>query len=171
MLTTSQIIQLFRVLDEELRGQGVVGEVGICGGAVMCLVYKARPSTKDVDAIFAPTQQIREAAKAVAARSGVNEDWLNDAAKAYFHTDPPQEDVLDLPNLRVWAPTARYMLAMKCISARFDSHDLDDTKFLINYLQIRAPAQVFDIIQRYYPKQIIPAKTQFLVEELLPKDS
>ncbi len=57
--------------------------------------------------------------------------------------------------------------AMKCVSARFDSHDLDDTRFLIDYLQLRAPAEVFDIIQAYYPKQLIPAKTQFLVEELL----
>ena len=170
MLAADQIIQLFRVLDEELRKRDVVGEVGICGGAVMCLVFKARPATKDVDAVFAPTQQIREAAKAVATRSGVNEDWLNDAAKAYFHVDPPREDVLDLPNLRVWAPTAQYMLAMKCVSARFDSHDLDDTKFLIDYLQIRTPAEVFDIIQSYYPKQIIPPKTQFLVEELLSTD-
>jgi hypothetical protein len=28
--------------------------------------------------------------------------------------------------LIVWAPQAEYMLAMKCISARFDSQDLDD---------------------------------------------
>jgi hypothetical protein len=96
---------------------------------------------------------------------------LNDAAKAYFHVDPPREDVLELPNLRVWAPTAKYMLAMKCVSARFDSHDLEDTKFLINYLQLRIPAEVFEIIQTYYPRQLIPAKTQFLIEELLPQEA
>ncbi len=170
MLTADQITQLFRVLDEELRKKGVVGEVGICGGAVMCLVFKARPATKDVDAVFAPTQDIRNAAKAVAARFGIPEDWLNDAAKAFFHVDPPQEDVLELPNLRVWAPTARYMLAMKCVSARFDSHDLEDTKFLIDYLQIRTSSEVLDVIQSYYPRHLIPAKTQFLIEEILPRE-
>lgn len=170
MFTANQITQLFRALDEELHGKGVVGEVGICGGAVMCLVFKARPATKDVDAVFAPTREIRDAAKAVATRMGIHKDWLNDAAKAFFHVDPPREDVLELPNLRVWAPTAQYMLAMKCVSARFDSHDLEDTKFLINYLQLHAPAEVLDIIQAYYPRQFIPAKTQFLIEELLPQE-
>ena len=169
MLTSDQITQLFRALDEELCRKGVVGEVGICGGAVMCLVFQARRATKDVDAVFAPTQEIRNAAKAVAARLGLPEDWLNDAAKAFFHVDPPREDVIELPNLRVWAPTARYMLAMKCISARFDSHDLEDTRFLIAYLQLRTPAEVFEIIQAYYPQRLIPPKTQFVIEELLPR--
>lgn len=166
MLSTERIKELFGALDEELRRKGVIGEVGICGGAVMCLVFKAREATKDVHAIFKPTQQVREAAKVVAARCGVPEDWLNDAAKGFFHADPPREDVLSLPNLRVWAPTAGYMLAMKCVSARFDSHDLDDTKFLIEYLHLQAPAEVFRIIEAFYPKRLIPTKTQFLVEEL-----
>ena len=169
MLTSDRIRERFTVLDEELGKKGVIGEVGICGGAVMCLVFQARRATKDVDAIFEPTREIRAAAKAVAARLGVPEDWLNDAAKAFFHSDPPREDVLNLPNLRVWAPTASYMLAMKCISARFDSHDLDDTKFLIEYLQLQSPADVFRIIEAYYPKRLIPPKTQFLIEEILPE--
>lgn len=168
MLAADQIKQLFHALDEELRKEGIVGEIGICGGAVMCLVFKARVATKDVDAVFAPTREIRNAAIAIASRMGIPEDWLNDAAKAFFHVDPPREDVLDLPNLRVWSPTAQYMLAMKCVSARFDSHDLDDTKFLIDYLKLRTPAEVFEIIQAYYPKRLIPPKTQFLIEELLP---
>ena len=171
MLSAGRIKLLFRALDKELRRKGVVGEVGICGGAVMCLVFQARRATKDVDAIFAPTQEIRTAAKAVAARLGAPEDWLNDGAKAFFHVDPPREDVLALPNLRVWAPTAKYMLAMKCISARFDSHDLEDTRFLIGYLRLQTPREVFDIIQAYYPQRLIPPKTQFLIEELLPEQA
>jgi hypothetical protein len=167
VLTVDRIKELFSALDQELGKQGVIGEVGICGGAVMCLVFQTRRATKDVDAIFEPTREIRIAAKAVSARLGVPEDWLNDAAKAFFHADPPREDVLNLPNLRVWAPTARYMLAMKCISARFDSSDLEDTKFLIEYLQLQSPADAFEIIEAYYPKRLIPPKTQFLIEEIL----
>lgn len=168
MLTIERIRELFSALDKELAKQGVIGEVGICGGAVMCLVFQARRATKDVDAIFEPTREIRAAAKAVATRLSVPEDWLNDAAKAFFHADPPREDVINLPHLRVWAPTAEYMLAMKCISARFDSSDLDDTRFLIEYLQLKSPTDVFQIIEAYYPKRLIPPKTQFLIEEILP---
>ena len=130
-LTIDRIRELFPTLDGELSKQGVIGGVGICGRAVMCLVFRARRATEYVNAIFKPTQGIRAAAEAVAARLSVPDDRLNDAVRAFVHADPPREDVLNLPNLRIWAPPAEYMLAMKCISARFDSSDLDDTKFLI----------------------------------------
>ncbi|MCY3759984.1 MAG: hypothetical protein OXH50_01935 [Gemmatimonadetes bacterium] len=173
MLTVERIGELFAALDEELGRRDVIGEVGICGGAVMCLVFQARRATKDVNAIFEPADEIRAAARVVAARQGVPEDWLNDAARAFFHADPPREDLLDLPNLRVWAPTAGYLLAMKCIAARFDGRDLDDVRFLIEYLHLRKPDDVFRIVEKYYPNRMIPPGAQFLVEELLPqqKDS
>jgi hypothetical protein len=169
MLTRADILRLLKSLNAELRRKDVVGEIGMCGGAVMCLVFRARPATKDVDGIFHPTRELREAAKAVAGRHGLPADWLNDAAKAYFHADPPREDVLSLPHLRVWAPRADYMLAMKCVSARFDSRDRDDVAFLVRHLGLKTPAQVFAVIEKYYPRKLIPAKTQFLVEELLEK--
>ncbi|MBI4051101.1 MAG: hypothetical protein HY400_01200 [Elusimicrobia bacterium] len=156
-------------MNRELKKMRVVGEVGICGGAVMCLVFNARRATKDIDAIFMPTREIRKAAKAVAGRFGLPEDWLNDAAKGYFHMDPPREDVLNLSHLRIWAPRAEYMLAMKCVSARFDTHDRDDVLFLIKYLKFRNPASVFSLIEKYYPHKMVPAKTQFLVEEIFQK--
>ena len=59
------------------------------------------------------------------------------------------------------------MLAMKCISARFDSADRDDLEFLIEYMNLTTAEQVFDIVCQYYPKRLIPAKSQFLVEELM----
>lgn len=169
MLNSETILRLFTALNDELRGAGVRGEIGICGGAVMCLVFKARESTKDVDAVFLPTQEIRHASKLVADKLGVPEDWLNDAAKGYFLSQPPVHDVVELSNLRVWAPQADYMLAMKCVSARFDSHDLDDTKFLLAHLGIRSVEEASRMIEQYYPRKVIPAKTQFLLEELLGK--
>ena len=166
MFDVDQIKDLFRALNRELARRDVVGEVGICGGAVMCLVFQARRATKDVDGIFHPTGEIREAARRVADERGIPRDWLNDAAKAFFHVDPPREDVLSFSNLRVWAPSAEYMLAMKCISARFDALDRDDVTFLIRYLRLPTADEVFAIVVRYYPHRLIPPKTQFLVEEI-----
>jgi hypothetical protein len=170
-LGTGTIRALLNALSDELGARGVVGEVGICGGAVMCLVFDARNSTKDVDAIFEPTREIREAARVVARSHGVPEDWLNDAVKGFFLSDPPRQDVMDLPNLRVWAPTAEYMLAMKCVSARFDSMDREDVVFLIRRLGLRTPDEVFEVIGRFYPRERVPAKTGFLVEEILQEES
>lgn len=167
VLTKKRILELFERLNEKLEEIDVTGEVGICGGAVMCLVFNARKATKDVDAIFEPTAEIRKSAVAVAHETGLPEDWLNDAAKLYFHADPPREPVLELSHLRVWAPSAGYMLAMKCISARFDSSDLDDVRFLIDYLELDMPEQVFCIIEKFYPHRLVPAKARFVVEEIL----
>ena len=166
MLTAKRIRELLTALDKELEVREVVGEIGLCGGAVMCLVFQARPATKDVDAIFEPTREIREAAAAVALRFGIPKDWLNDAAKGFFLSDPPRIPVLELDHLRVWAPTAEYMLAMKCVSARFDTHDRGDVAFLIRHLGLEQPDEVLRIICRYYPRERIPPKAQFLVEEL-----
>ena len=166
MLDAQTIRTLFEALNDELSSMEVIGEVGICGGAVMCLVFNARESTKDVDGVFRPTSEIREASVKVAQRVGVAEDWLNDAAKGYFLTQPPTVDVLDLSNLRVWAPTAQYMLAMKCISARFDTHDADDVKFLITHLDVKKADEVLKMVEDYYPRKVIPTKTEYFIEEI-----
>ena len=170
MLSVSLIKKLLKALNDELAKKDAIGEIGICGGAVMCLVYHARPATKDIDAIFEPTKEIRKASLAVAKKYGLDENWLNDAVKGFFHTDPPREELFNMSNLRVWAPSADYMLAMKCISARFDTLDKDDTEFLIAFLDLQKAEDVFRIIEKYYPHRKVPAKTKFLVEEIMKGD-
>ncbi len=166
MLDTQTIKKLFHALNRELKEKDVVGEIGLCGGAVMCLVFKARAATKDIDAVFKPTREIREAGKKVADEFDLPEDWLNDAAKGYFLTDPPKQDVLNFSHLRIWAPTAEYMLAMKCVSARFDTFDRKDVIFLIRHLELESCLEVFNTILKFYPNEMIPPKTRFLVEEI-----
>ncbi len=167
MFDAQTIKKLLTALNAELARTGHMGEVGLCGGAVMCLVFQSREATKDIDGIFEPTTVIRKAIKRVAQRMGVDESWLNDAAKGFFSADPPKQEVLNLSNLRVWAPKADYMLAMKCISARIDTHDRDDVLFLIRHLGIKRIKAVYKVIERYYPKKLVPAKTQFLLEEIM----
>jgi hypothetical protein len=77
-----------------------------------------------------------------------------------------KQEVITLSNLRVWAPEPRYMLAMKCISARWDTSDRDDVMFLIKELKLKKTDEVFDIIESYYPHDRIPPKTKFFMEEL-----
>jgi hypothetical protein len=166
MLNVKTMKKLFAALNNELKKKEVIGEVGLCGGAVMCLVFNARAATKDIDAIFKPTREIREACKKIAKEFDLPEDWLNDAAKGFFLSDPPRQDVLNYSHLRVWAPSADYMLAMKCTSARFDTFDKDDVVFLIQHMNLKTTQEVFDTILKYYPREKIPPKTQFLIEEL-----
>jgi hypothetical protein len=80
-MNKSQIKKCIEELNEELLAVGVKGEICLYGGAVMCLVYDARPATRDVDAVFKPTREIREAIKRIAEANGLREDWLNDAVR------------------------------------------------------------------------------------------
>jgi methylmalonyl-CoA mutase cobalamin-binding subunit len=66
MLTKERIRSLFAQLNNLLRERGEIGEIGIVGGAVMCLVYNTRAATKDVDAVFEPSSVIRELASQIA---------------------------------------------------------------------------------------------------------
>ncbi len=166
MLTTKKITALFEELNMSLAKRSEVGEVGIVGGAVMCLVFNARAATRDVDAIFQPADLIRKLAAQIGEKRNLPLDWLNDAAKGFIQGNFNREDVLNLSNLRVWAPEAKYMLAMKCISARWDTYDRDDVKFLIRHLRLSDSQSVFKIIEHYYPKKQIPTKTQFFIDEV-----
>jgi hypothetical protein len=120
-----------------------------------------------VDGVFEPASIIRDLAKQVAESESLPPDWLNDSAKGFIMPGFAKQEVLTLSNLRIWAPEPRYMLAMKCVSARWDSSDRDDVAFLLEFLKIEDPQVVFDIIESYYPQNRIPAKTKFLIEELL----
>ena len=61
-----------------------MGEIGIVGGAAMVLAYDARVATKDVDAIFKPTESIRKIVRDIGRENGLSSDWLNDALKGFL---------------------------------------------------------------------------------------
>jgi hypothetical protein len=71
MLTSQRIRELFAALNAELARKGVRGEAYLAGGAVMGLVFQARPATKDVDAMLVPATEMRAAAQAVATNEGL----------------------------------------------------------------------------------------------------
>ena len=52
-------------LSGHLARRNVVGEIVLFGGAAMVLAHKARVSTKDVDAVFAPKGVVYQAAAEV----------------------------------------------------------------------------------------------------------
>jgi hypothetical protein len=60
-----------------------------------------------VDAIFQPTQLIREIAQRVGEANGFAENWLNDAAKGFVSArhETIQGVLPQFPNLRLTMPT------------------------------------------------------------------
>lgn len=169
-LRKADIDRLLRLLDAELAKEGVVGELYLVGGAVMCLVLDARPATRDVDAFFRPTQVVRRAAARVAARAGVPDRWLNDAVKGFLSPRGDFAPYLELENLRVFTAEPHYLLAMKCAAMRLgeEFHDLDDVRYLLRHLDITTVEQALAVVTRYFDEGQLAPKTRLALEELLP---
>jgi hypothetical protein len=171
VLRERDIRRLFELLNEELGRSGTRGELYVVGGAVMCLAYSARPSTQDVDAWFQPSKTIRDAAARVAKRAKVPTDWLNDSVKGYQSDKGNFAPFLQFDHLSVLVAQPKYLLAMKCLAMRIGTefHDEDDIRFLLRLLEIRTPEQALAIIGEYYPKERVPQKTLYALEDLLPR--
>ncbi len=169
MLTQARILELFAELDEELGRQGIRGDLFLIGGAAMAVAYDARPSTRDVDAVFHPSSEVRSAAQVVAAsHEDLSEDWLNDGAKGFL----PGEDSGIQPvvyvgeHLSVLAASPQYLLATKLLASRV-SRDEDDIQFLYKILGYSTVAEGIELVERFYPGLAIEPKVRFLLEEIL----
>ncbi|CAN5529728.1 DUF6036 family nucleotidyltransferase [soil metagenome] len=167
-MTAQEIEQYLREVGSELALQNVKGEICLYGGAVMCLGFKARPATKDVDAIFEPVKYIRQAITKIAEEYNLRQDWLNLAVKM-FVVEHEKKILFDFPNLKVYVPTADYLLAMKVLAARADTQDVSDIRFLLENLKLGDISKVVEIVRKYYPKKEIKVETIFLLEEIFEK--
>jgi hypothetical protein len=169
-LAAADIRRLFTRLNEELRRSDTQGELFVVGGAVMCLAYATRPSTQDVDALFIPARQVREAAARVAMQAGIAPDWLNDGVKGFLSEHGEFSAFLELDHLRIMVAQPQYLLAMKCLALRIgaESHDEDDIRYLLRHLDIRSYEQAVATIARFYPLDRFPQKTLYALGELLP---
>lgn len=136
-LSKAQILEALAALAQELERRGSSAQLLVVGGAAVVLLYGARDSTKDVDAIsLRPSEQalVRSAAEAVAPALGLPEDWLNDGAKGYLHGIAPGEVLFAQPGLVVQAAAPAQLLAMKLTAWR-DDLDIDDARLLLSQLQ------------------------------------
>jgi hypothetical protein len=171
-LTQSDIRRLFELLNQELATSSTHAELFVVGGAVMCLAYGARSSTEDVDALFRPSTEVRQAAARVAAKAGLNESWLNDGVKGFMSTQGDFVPFLEMEHLSVMVAQPAYLLAMKCLAMRIGAefHDEDDIRYLLRHLDVQSYEQATELIAKYYPLDRFPAKTLYALAELLPQE-
>ena len=170
--TKENINKYLSELSDELESKSIKGEILIVGGAAMILSFNSRPSTKDIDAIFKPKKEFREAVLKVGEREDLSSDWINDAVKGFFFSDKFKQNLtLEFENLSVYVPEPSYLLAMKVISMRTEREhsDLADIEILLKELDIRSSEEVFKLVKEYYPDKMIPQRSYYAIEEIVSK--
>ena len=167
-LTRDRAIEALTSLGRHLVAVGLVGDVYLVGGAAMVLAYDADRMTRDIDAVFAPTDEIYKAAQIVGDALRLPHGWLNDAAKGFVPgADPGANKVLDVPGLRVTAASPEFLLGMKLLAAR-PEQDRGDIAHLARLLDLNTSAEVLAVVERLYPPDLLSPRTRFLVEEMFP---
>jgi len=89
----------------------------------MALVHEAREATRDIDAKYRSSVELRRIIKGISDDFGVDEDWLNNDGEHYVSDRMPTSLYLDFSNLKVFTVNADGLLAMKLTAARMDSND------------------------------------------------
>ena len=133
----------------------------------MALLWDERRITNDVDVVSeGMTPQLRTAVARVALDYDLEPGWFNDAAKLKAPALPIDDPILvfEGTRLRVYAATARYVLAMKLVSAR----DVDkwDIPALLAASDVQNRAELYRLVLDAYPSQMIPAATTYIIDQV-----
>lgn len=164
-LTSDEIKQYLEIINEELKKSGEHGEIIICGGAVMTLVYNARSATKDIDAIFEPKDIFKDIIHKVSIEKGISSDWLNDGAKGFMSKEMTSSVFKEYSNLRVCSIDPEPLLAMKLASARIKSKDFQDAIYLMKKLHIKKEQQLYDIVEKYMAKNFLLPRVEYFIKK------
>ena len=119
------------------------------GGAALTLVFSARDSTRDIDAVFRPKEDMQKIISSIAAEKKLPSDWLNDTVKPFVTDKLNFDSYLQYSNLTVSVIDAESLLAMKLTSARHGTKDMDDCLFLMQRLGITTEKALFDVLDKY----------------------
>lgn len=151
-------LEILDVLDKKLEENRLELTLNIYGGTVMMACFDARPATKDIDALFETSPLVNNILLEIAESYGLNKDWINQDIKEplkYIKHENLKE-IYKFKNLKVLAPSAEQMLAMKILSARPEPYrDFNDAEYLIKYLEIETLDQVINIFDKYIGRRYL----------------
>ncbi|WP_200847125.1 DUF6036 family nucleotidyltransferase [Microbacterium sp. 18062] len=165
-LDAERVLALFQELSDQLAAAGIHAQLFVVGGAAMALAYDHGRLTRDVDALFVPAPEVRQAAEAIGAAHELEPDWLNDAAKGFL---PGQDEhpttVFESESLLVQVASPEYLLAMKLHASR-DERDLDDAATLFLRLGYTTAEQGIELLTSTYPVGRLLPRHRYIVEDV-----
>ena len=163
-LSKTDILRYLKLINDKLKVLNQEGEINICGGAAMALVYNTRDATYDIDALYKPKEVMDDIIASIAEEQGLDTHWLNDDVSMFISELPELTvtEYLSYSNLKINMVDAKCLLTMKLMSAREESNDLLDAVALIKSLNINSVEQLYALINnyigRYHPNSILESK-------------
>ncbi len=163
-------------LGELAQANEIELEISIYGGCAMMLAFDRRAITRDVVAVFHPKTKVKPLITQVAAEMQLPEEWLNDDVRQFLAPIGAIRPLpLDLPGLKITAPTASYLLAMKALAGRTAlpgyEGDEADLRFLIRKMKIQSLDQVQEHIDRYYPDDMPSEPARAMIQQIIREEN
>jgi hypothetical protein len=179
MLVREEIVAALEELGQLAQESGVLVDLCVYGGSAIALEWQFRVSTRDVDVVIqGDSAFVRTAARRIALDRNWPENWLNDAVKGFVSSRGEHRIYAEYMSadhqtgLRVFVPTAEYLLAMKCLAMRIgdtEGHDAADIRSLIRNLGLKTSDDVVKVVETYYPRNKISPRTLYGIQELMQK--
>jgi hypothetical protein len=181
MLSVDDLHSALTDLGTRAFEQGKTVELAVYGGSALMLASNFRVASEDVDAVAATDQGlIDQLARQIAEERGWPLDWLNDGVRTYlspnvdglgqhhvlFRTYPDEQR----PGLRVFVPTAEYLLAMKLMAMRLDPaggrSDLGDILRLIEVVGIAEKKELQSFAEMFYPEARVSGRVRLGIDTI-----
>ena len=167
VLTRELLEDAFVDLGRRAKAEGKTIDLAVYGGSALILASNFRAATADVDAVAQLDQAtVDRLAKEIARDRQWADDWLNDGVRTFlspsvdgiaqhhglFRAYPNDDD----PGLRVFVPSAEYMLALKLAALRVDpargAKDRDDIKNLLKIVGISTAEEAAAFTAAFFPE-------------------
>ena len=180
------LLRAFDRIGEAAAAHDALLEMALYGGSALMLAGNFRFSTEDADIaeLARPWPDwLQQTVAEIARANGWSPDWLNEAVQ--FHLSPladraaDHEEFASFPRngragLRVFVPTARYMLALKLKAMRIadparGAQEAADIRNLLRAAGIGTIEQAIEVLARYFPRSGKDADRQrFLLKQIWP---
>lgn len=163
----AQILTALSAVGADLSERGLVADLYVVGGAAIALAYDERRATRDIDAVFAPKNEVYAAAGRVGENLDLPDGWLNDAVKGFL-LGPDQfvTRIIEVPGLRCEVASAETVLGLKCLAHRIGEDD-DDLELLAGRLGLTRSDQVLDLVERVADPSLLTPQVELFVRSVL----
>ncbi|WP_372399760.1 hypothetical protein ABMY26_33410 [Azospirillum sp. HJ39] len=184
-----QLLAAFDRIGEAALANETVLEFAVYGGAALMLASRFRFATEDADIGELPSpwpDWLTGVIGDIARENDWSSDWLNEDVQ--FHLSQIADHAVDhmefssfpaggRPGLRVFVPTAEYMLALKLKASRINDpakgpQETLDIQNLIRAAGIGDVEEAVAVLAKFFPKSgADAAKQRFLLRHIWPEES